>query len=95
MQTFDRADINLQIRERAESDSGFRAQILEDPSAAVSALIGMPIPQSVSITVHEESPTDIHLVIPASSTLNDQDLDLVAGGLEWNQIACQACGCAG
>jgi hypothetical protein len=94
MQNFDRDEIAVQIRERAESDSEFRAQLLEDPSAAVSALLGVPVPPSVAITVHEETPQSIHLVIPGSSTLNDRDLDLVAGGIDWgNYTNNTGCGC--
>lgn len=39
----------------------------------------------VTITVHEESLTDIHLVIPATTTdeIADADLALVAGGGCW------------
>lgn len=95
MQNFDRDEIAVQIRERAESNSEFRAQLLEDPSAAVSALLGMPIPAHVAITVHEETPQSIHLVIPGKSNLNDRDLDLVAGGTNWgNYTNNTGCGCS-
>jgi hypothetical protein len=95
MQYFDRDEIAVQIRERAESDPEFRAQLLADPSAAVSALLGMPIPAHVAITVHEELPTDIHLVIPGTSALSDRDLDLVAGGQDWSNYTNPGsrCGC--
>ena len=84
MATFDRDEINASVSERADSDSGFRAQLLADPSAAMAELLGMPVPDSVHITVHEESPTDVHLVIPAVIDLSDQDLELVAGGVDWS-----------
>ena len=38
-------------------------------------LIGIPIPEGVNIAVYEESPTSIHLVIPADSGLNEDDLN--------------------
>ena len=82
MTRFDRGEVLLAVRERAESDAAFRAQLLADPSAALSDLLGMPLPEAVRFTVHEESPTDIHLVIPAISNLDDADLELVAGG-DW------------
>ena len=92
MQPIDRNEIIMQIRERAASDAAFRSQLMSDPSAAVSALLGLPIPADISVNIHEETPTDIHLVIPHSSALNDQDLDLVAGGTNWgnwtNNVGC-------
>jgi hypothetical protein len=95
MQPIDRNEIIMQIRERAASDAAFRSQLMSDPSAAVSALLGLPIPAGISVTIHEETPTDIHLVIPQSSALNDQDLDLVAGGLDWSNYTNPGsrCGC--
>ena len=83
MKSFDRNEILAAVRERAESDAAFRALLLADPAAAMSDVLGMPVPDAVIITVHEESPTDIHLVIPAVSTLSEADLDLVAGGVNW------------
>jgi hypothetical protein len=84
MASFDRDKTQALVTERADSDAAFRALLLADPSAAMAELIGMPVPEAVRITVHEESPTDIHLVIPAASALSDQDLDLVSGGIDWS-----------
>ena len=83
MQAFDRGAVTASIAERAASDPEFRALLLEDPSAAVSEILGIPVPQAVSFSVHEESSTDIHLAIPAVPDLSDDDLALVAGG-DWS-----------
>ena len=43
----------------------------------------MPLPEMVKVSVHEESLTDVHLVIPAGRSggeFADADLELVAGG---------------
>lgn len=85
MKSLDRGEITAAVRQRAESDAAFRALLLEDPSTAMSELLGMPVPDAVRITVHEESPTDIHLVIPAMRNLSEEDLDLVAGGIDWGK----------
>jgi hypothetical protein len=93
MHSFDRDEILATVRERAESDETFRALLLSDPSAAVSEVLGMTLPTAVRISVHEESPADIHLVIPAATHLSDQDLDLVAGG-DWSfPNITPTCGC--
>jgi hypothetical protein len=85
MKSFDRNEIDGAVRERAESDLAFRALLLSDPSTAMSQLLGSPVPDAVRITVHEESPTDIHLVIPVVRNLSEEDLDLVAGGVDWGK----------
>jgi len=78
-----RENIDQAIAERLASDPAFRAALLSDPHSALAALSGTHIPESVRVTVHEESPADIHLVIAGSSTLSDTDLELVSGGYDW------------
>ena len=88
-----RAGLDEAIRNRLASDPAFREALLADPRAAVSELLGVELPDTVTITVHEESLTDVHLVIPAAATdeMTDADLELVAGGVCWSNC-CAACG---
>lgn len=77
--SYTRSSIDQAIADRIAEDPGFRAALMSDPKAALASLTGTQIPDSIRITVHEESPADIHLVIPAASALADSDLELVAG----------------
>jgi hypothetical protein len=79
-----REEINATIIERAAADPALRAQFIADPRATLESVTGVAIPEGVSITVHEESPSNIHFVIPAVGDLSEADLALVAGGL-WTQ----------
>lgn len=91
--SFNREAVIATIRERAGSEPDFRSLLMSNPAVAVSQVIGMDVPPSVRFTVHEESPTDIHLVIRSTDggdDLVDADLELVAGGVNWG---CEACGC--
>ena len=92
MKPFDRDNIVGSVRERAESDSEFRERLLDNPSAVMSEMLGVQVPDAVRITVHEESPTDIHLVISAVGSLSDTDLDLVVGG-DWTYAGCASSSC--
>jgi hypothetical protein len=82
-----RAELDALVRERLDSDPDFRAALLADPRAAISSLVGMDIPDVVTVTVHEESLTDIHLVVAApvvdDGEIHEDDLELVAGGVCW------------
>lgn len=52
--------------------------------AALSELVGADIPDMVTVTVQEESPTEIPQVLPATSVpdgLAEDDLEVVAGGV--------------
>lgn len=91
MEHMSREDLNLIIASRMESDPAFRDQLLADPRGVVSEISGMELPEYFKITVHEESLTDIHLVVaPGAGALNDDDLELVAGGYAW-EGSCAGC----
>lgn len=86
-----RAELDNLIRERLATDPGFHETLLADPRAAVSALIGITLPDFVTVEVHEESLSHVHLVIPAQKSaeeIGNEDLELVAGGgLCWADCA--------
>lgn len=77
-------DVREKLVGKAAADAGFRAQLLSDPKEAIQHELGVTIPQSISIEVHEESNTTAHLVLPPSSRLSDQDMQAVAGGITWD-----------
>jgi hypothetical protein len=81
----DREEIIAAITRRASSDEDFCAALRSDPRAAVGDELGVTIPETVRITVLEDSLTHVHLVLPAAegAELTDADLALVAGGTSW------------
>lgn len=69
----------------AMTDAGFRAQLLKDPKRAIESL-GVHLPAGVSVQVHENSASVVHIVlpgpeIPIGQGLSDRELDAVAGGV--------------
>lgn len=85
-----RNDLNALISEELSRNPEFRARLLADPRGVVSELVGVDVPEAVVFHVHEESPADIHLVLPTVTHLSDEDLELVAGG--WD-VKIQPPGC--
>ena len=86
-----RAEVNDILLSRLAAEPGFREKLLANPRSAISDAIGIPLPEVVHVEVHEESLTDVHLVIPAVRTkgeIADHDLELVAGGgMCWGNCA--------
>ena len=68
-----------QIIARAQEDAGFRARLKADPRATVASFLSIEIPSAVAVTVVEDSPTHLHIVLPAAGDqLSDADLEAVA-----------------
>ncbi len=70
------------VVQRAWSDPVFKAKLLEDGNAALSA-IGAQIRPGLKVKVLENTTTTIHLVLAPESPeeLSEGELDGVAGGL--------------
>ena len=73
-------EMQAKIVGRAQADAEFRARLLSDPKAAIGQELGVTIPESMSVEVHEEGGATAHLVLPPSSRLSESDLQAVAGG---------------
>ncbi|TWB70661.1 putative ribosomally synthesized peptide [Nitrospirillum amazonense] len=72
-----------QIIAKAWSDDRFRARLLADPAAVLTAE-GVDFPAGVTISVVENTATHLNLILPAPPTdLSDDQLDGVGGGFGW------------
>lgn len=49
---------------RAWEDPEFKAALLRDPKATLEAALGVALPEDLTIFVHEQTPTEVHLVLP-------------------------------
>ena len=56
------AEMRAQLMDKAADDKGFRDRLLSDPKAAVHEALGVRIPDSVTIEVHEDSGVADHVV---------------------------------
>lgn len=90
-----RPDVEAMIAERIAADPTFRDSLVADPRGVVSELVGFDIPDMVQVVLHEESLTQIHLSIPASADISDEDLELIAGGGGGWDSNCGSGGCCG
>ena len=83
-----RADLDRLIRERLATDPSFAQALTANPRAAISQLVGMELPAALVIDVHQESLAHLHIVVPVmddKAELQEEDLELVAGGISWAQ----------
>ena len=80
-----RRELDEKIIARAWTDDEFRRKFAADPKGQFEAHLGTTLPDSLKMTVHEETPDSLHFVIPQKppqnlDELSDEDLERVAGG---------------
>ncbi len=82
------SQMKAHLLSKAAEDGEFRALLIADPRAAISAETGTTIPDGSDVVVHEDSATTAHLVLPPSPKLTEAELETVSGGLSvigtWN-----------
>ena len=79
-------EMRMKIVGKAIGDAEFRARLLGDPKGAIGQELGVTIPASLSVEVHEEDSTTAHLVLPPDSKLSEGDLAQVSGGYSWDDF---------
>ncbi len=78
--------MRMKIVGKASEDADFRAFLLSDPKGAIGQELGVAIPASLSVQVHEESATTAHLVLPLSSRLSESALQEVAASARLDPV---------
>ena len=75
------------ILKQAQGDEALAARLKDDPTAVLTEH-GIAVPEGITIHVHENTATDIHLTLPGKDTreLNDAEIDMVAGGW-WGSLS--------
>ena len=74
------AELREELIGKAAADHGFRSVLLADPRAAIKEALGLDLPESVSVQVHEASAPTRHVVLPPPANLSEEELEMAAGG---------------
>lgn len=59
-----RDHINAEFTRRAWQDEEFRDELLRDPRGVVERELGVHVPENIKISVHEETPDELHFILP-------------------------------
>lgn len=75
-------ELNSVIGQRVKEKEGLRQEILSDPKAALEKEFKVKIPDNFTVEVHVETPSTLHIILPAENALEltEDQLDQVAGG---------------
>ncbi|BDU70961.1 NHLP leader peptide family RiPP precursor [Mesoterricola silvestris] len=75
------------IVQKAGQDPDFRSRLLADPRKVLEEMTGKPIPEGISVEVHEASPVLVHIVLPPrqveEGALSEKELQALSAGDTW------------
>ena len=74
-------EMRKRLTDKAAEDMDFRRQLVADPKGAISQEFGIDIPGNLQIQVHESDMRTLHLALPSSPELDEEQLEAVAAGL--------------
>ena len=70
-----------QIVDKSAIDEGFRQQLLADPKSAITGELGITMPESMNVVVHESDMQTVHLALPPDPNITEEQLEAVSAGL--------------
>ena len=70
-----------QIVEKSALDEDFRQSLLDDPKATISEELGISIPESMTVKVHESDMQTVHLALPPDPNITEEQLEAISAGL--------------
>ena len=82
------AEMRDHILGRATDDAEFRTRLVADPKGVLTDEFGVNLPDSFAISVHEDSSTHVHLVLPTNSPLDPAALEQARGAHQGPNAHC-------
>ena len=70
-----------QIVEKSAVDTDFRQRLITDPKTTISGELGISIPDSMNIRVHESDMQTVHLALPPDPNITEEQLEAISAGL--------------
>ena len=70
-----------QIVEKSALDADFRQELLADPKTAITRELGITMPDSMNVQVHESDMQTVHLALPPDPNITEEQLEAISAGL--------------
>ena len=74
-------DMRRHLMDKAVDDIAFRQQLVSDPKGVIHQEFGVTIPDNIQIMVHESNMQIVHLALPPSNSLDEEQLEAISAGL--------------
>ncbi len=70
-----------QIVEKSGLDAEFRQALLSDPKTTICDELGITMPESMNIEVHESDMQTVHVALPPDPNTTEEQLEAISAGL--------------
>ena len=70
-----------QIVEKSALDESFRQALLSDPKTTISDELGITIPDSMTIKIHQSDMQTVHVALPPDPNITEEQLEAISAGL--------------
>ncbi len=70
-----------QIVDKSALDADFRQQLLADPKSTICEELGITMPESMNIKIHESDMQTVHIALPPDPHITEEQLEAVSAGL--------------
>ena len=70
-----------QIVDKSALDTEFRQQLLSDPKSTITEELGITMPESMNIVVHESDMQTVHIALPPDPNITEEQLEAISAGL--------------
>ena len=70
-----------QIVEKSSLDEEFRQALLSDPKTTICDELGITMPESMQIQVHQSDMQTVHLALPPDPNITEEQLEAISAGL--------------
>ena len=67
--------------DKSALDTDFRKQLLADPKTTISQELGVTMPESMTIKIHESDMQTVHLALPPDPHITEEQLEAISAGL--------------
>lgn len=74
-------EMQQHIVEKSAVDEEFRKALLADPRNTISQELGITIPGSMNIEVHQSDMQTVHLALPPAPNMTEEQLEAISAGL--------------
>ncbi len=69
------------IVEKSALDAEFRKQLLADPKTTICDELGITMPESMNIKIHESDMQTVHVALPPDPNITEEQLEAISAGL--------------